>query len=47
MRQVWVRINALPFDAPLWEERHAAREKAEAEKQVADIEDVLKPFQKG
>lgn len=44
LRQVWVRIKALPYDSPLWIEWRAAEEKREAEERVSEIEDVLAPY---
>jgi hypothetical protein len=41
---VWVRIKALPSDSPLWDDYRAAQEKAEADKQVSEVEDALAPF---
>ncbi len=41
-----MRILALPYDAPLWIDWREAREKAEADKQVKDVEDALAPFTK-
>ena len=45
LRQLWVRIKALPSDAPLWVEYREAQEKAEAVKQSQAIDDALAQFQ--
>ncbi len=41
-----MRIKALPHDSPLWIEWREAREQAESDKQVKDVEDALAPFTK-
>lgn len=48
LRELWVRVQALPHDAPLWTVQAAAVEKAKAEKRSADIDDALNRYkQKG
>jgi hypothetical protein len=44
LRQVWVRIQALPEDAPLWNAVRAAREVAAERQQLADLDNVLDMF---
>jgi hypothetical protein len=40
IRQLWVRIRALPADAPLWESYRAEEQKAEQAKRSAALDDV-------
>jgi hypothetical protein len=47
LRQLWVRLKALPSDAPLWSALRAADEKVEAEQHAADIDDALTRYRKG
>lgn len=44
IRQLWVRIKALPADAPLWLEYRAAQEEAEVTEQKKAMDDALAPF---
>lgn len=46
LRQVWVRLRALPEEAPIWAVLDAEREKAEQRKQVDEIDAALAPFQR-
>lgn len=47
LRELANRLLALPHEAPLWRFLEEQQEKAEAEAQVSDIENVLATFQKG
>lgn len=44
LRQLHVRVQALPADCPFWVEVNAAREAAAHEKQLQDIDNVLAMF---
>ena len=44
LRQVWVRIKALPDDAPLWTAIRAVQEAAAERQQLRDLDNVLDMF---
>lgn len=44
LRQVWVRIQALPGDAPLWEAVRADQEVAAERQKLRDLDNVLDMF---
>lgn len=44
LRQLWVRVKALPWEAPLFVEWRAAVEKAAERDKVAGVEDALAMF---
>lgn len=44
LRQLWVRIQACPFESPLWIAWRAHQERAEADRKVAEVEDTLAIF---
>lgn len=46
LRQIWTRIICLPPEAPINRVFEDEQEKAEAQRQVSDIENVLSSFQK-
>ena len=46
MRQVAVRLWALPPEAPFWEPLREELERAGEQRQVAKVEDVLARFKK-
>jgi hypothetical protein len=46
LRQVWVRIRALPGDSPLHEAVREAHQKALERKQLADVDAALDMFKK-
>jgi hypothetical protein len=45
IRQVWVRVKALPHDAPLWAAERAAIEKAEKQQRDTALDDALTRYQ--
>jgi hypothetical protein len=47
LRQVWVRVRALPYGSPLHQSVDAAIEAAEREQQARDVDDVLAMMRKG
>lgn len=44
LRQLWVRMQALPADTPFWVEVESARERDAVDQQVRDIDNVLDMF---
>lgn len=46
LRQLWTRIICLPPEAPINRVLEEEQERADAARQVSDIEDVLSSFQK-
>lgn len=46
LRQLWVRIKALPYDAPLLVEIRALAEKAEEERGTHEVTDALSRFRR-
>ena len=44
LRQVWVRIQALPDDAPLWLAVRAEQEVAAEKQTLRDLDNVLDMF---
>lgn len=44
LRQVWVRIQALPDDAPLWNAVRVEHELAEERRKLHDLDNVLDMF---
>jgi len=47
LRQVWVRIKALPPEAPLRSELRREVEEAEDEQRRRDLDSALSPYQRG
>lgn len=46
LRRMYVLVRGLPYDSAVQSVIRAAEKKAEAAKQVADVEDTLAPFQR-
>lgn len=46
LRQLWVRVTACPPDSPLWNAWRHARDEAEAQRKVDEVEDTLSIFTK-
>jgi hypothetical protein len=44
LRQLWVRMQALPADCPFWLEVEAERERDAVDQQARDIDNVLDMF---
>ena len=47
LRQLWVRLRALPGDSAVHRSVHEAAEKADADKLTQDVEDALAMFGRG
>lgn len=47
LRQLWVRLKALPADSPLHESLLREQQEADEAKRVADLDDALNRYRKG
>lgn len=47
LRQVWVRLVALPAEAPVWGVLEGMEERAKEARQVNEIDQALAMFRKG
>lgn len=47
LRQLWVRLKALPGDSPLHDSLVREREEAEEARRAADLDDALNRYRKG